>query len=79
MTLALNRISLFPQKIIDMGNIIRKVSKYGAHPKDENITATDADLLDDVFNLMLDYIYITPYKMKQLEEKFVKASNNDRK
>lgn len=70
----LSERNIFPENIINMGNIIRKVAKYGAHPKDEEITASDADLLDDIFHLILDYVYITPYKVKTLEDKFKKVN-----
>lgn len=66
--------NVFPENIIGMGNVIRKVAKYGAHPKDEEITAADADLLDDIFHLILDYAYITPYKIKVLEDKYEKVN-----
>lgn len=60
---SLAKKGIFPQNIIDMGHVIRKISRYGGHPKDE------ADLLDDIFNLILEYVYVTPYKIKILEEK----------
>lgn len=71
--------NVLPQNIVDMGHIIRKVAQYGGHPKDEEITDTDADLLDDIFKLILDYVYITPYKVQLLEEKFKKVGKNERK
>lgn len=71
---SLSKRGVLPQNIIDMGHIIRKVAQYGGHPKDEEITATDADLLDDIFNLILEYIYITPHKVKMLEDKFKKVN-----
>ena len=70
----LSERNIFPENIIEMGNIIRKVAKYGAHPKDEEITTSDADLLDDIFHLILDYVYITPHKVKALQEKFEKVN-----
>ena len=71
---SLSNKGILPKNIIDMGHIIRKVAQYGGHPKDEEITETDADLLDDIFNLILEYIYITPYKIKMLEQKFKKVN-----
>lgn len=71
---SLSNRGVFPKNIIEMGHVIRKVSRYGGHPKDEDITASDADLLDDIFHLIIDYVYITPYKIKQLEKKFEKVN-----
>ncbi len=70
----LSERNIFPKNIIEMGNIIRKVAKYGAHPKDEDISNSDAELLDDIFHLILEYVYITPYKVKQLQDKFEKVN-----
>ena len=70
----LSKKGILPRNVIDMGHIIRKVAKYGGHPKDEEITSTDADLLDDIFSLILEYIYVTPHKVKMLEDKFKKVN-----
>ena len=68
---------IFPQNIIDVGHVIRKISRYGGHPKDEEVTREEADLLDDIFNLILEYVYVTPHKIKILEEKVNRTKNTN--
>lgn len=54
---------------------MRYIGNLGAHASDHEIDTWDAELLDDFFRSVVDYVYIVPSKIERLKQRF--ASRND--
>lgn len=66
--------SLVEQKVIPdtlavMANALRFLGNIGAHPSDLNIDFNEAEIIDDFFTTIMEYVYIAPEKIKKLREK----------
>jgi hypothetical protein len=48
-----------------MTDLMRRVGNLGAHAGDEEVDFWDAELLDEFFRLVVDYVYITPSRIER--------------
>lgn len=60
--------------LVDASNLIRKLGNVGVHSSGDNIDYWDAELLDDVFRIILDFVYVTPSKIARLKKRLSVAN-----
>jgi hypothetical protein len=49
---------------------MRKVGNLGAHAGDDEVDFWDAELLDEFFRFVVEYVYITPSRILRLKQRF---------
>ncbi len=64
--------NILPPTIIDMSDLIRIIGNIGVHAGSEDVTKEQTDLIDKFFNLILEYVYVAPAKVKELQEQLEK-------
>lgn len=47
--------------------LLRRVGNMGAHASDTNLSVWDAELIDDFFRSVVEYVYIAPAKIKRMD------------
>jgi len=55
-------------------NLMRRAGNEGAHFSEDPVDYFDADLLNDLFRLVVDYVYITPAKIVRLKQRLGTSS-----
>lgn len=59
-----------PPTLARMTNLIRLLGNVGVHDKDTDVDVWDAELIDDFFKSIVEYVYVAPSKIKRLGLKF---------
>lgn len=69
---------VLPTTLVDMTDLIRKVGNTGVHASDEEATMWDAELIDEIFRAIVEYVYIAPQKVARLRQRltYKKPSNS---
>jgi len=60
---------IFPGYFAEIIDLIRKVGNVGAHAGEEDVDFWDAELLDEFFKSIVEYVYIVPSKIQRLKER----------
>lgn len=60
----------FPGHFAEMTDLIRKGGNLGAHAGDEEVDFWDAELLDEFFRFIVEYVYIMPSRILRLKQRF---------
>lgn len=60
----------FPGHFAEMTDLMRKVGNLGAHAGDIEVDFWDAELLDEFFRAVVEYVYITPSRIERLRQRF---------
>jgi hypothetical protein len=60
----------FPGHFEEMTDLMRKVGNLGAHAGDDEVDYWDAELLDEFFRFVVEYVYITPSRILRLKQRF---------
>ncbi len=60
---------IFPGYFNQITDLLRKVGNMGAHAGDEELSSWDAELIDDFFRSIIDYVYIAPARIKRMEHR----------
>lgn len=60
---------VFPGYFAQITTLLRKVGNMGAHAADEELSIWDAELIDDFFRSILDYVYIAPARIRRMEKR----------
>ena len=60
---------VFPTTVSDLAGQIRLVGNTGSHASDTDVDIWDAELLDDFFRMVVEYVYVTPAKIKRMEQR----------
>lgn len=60
----------FPGHFAEMTDLMRKVGNLGAHAGDDEVDFWDAELLDEFFRFVVEYVYVTPSRIKRLRQRF---------
>ncbi len=63
--LSANRV--FAADLTDVLHQLRYLGNVGAHSTDETVKPGVADLVDELFNLLVEYIYEIPHKLERLK------------
>ena len=58
---------VFPGYFTKITDLLRKVGNMGAHAGEEELSIWDAELIDDFFRSILEYVYIAPAKIRRME------------
>jgi hypothetical protein len=58
---------VFPSGLADVATLIRRAGNIGSHASEKEINRWDAELLDSLFRMILEYVYVGPARLKQLE------------
>jgi Domain of unknown function (DUF4145) len=64
----------FPGHFAEMTELMRKVGNLGAHAGDREVDFWDAELLDEFFRSVVEYVYITPSRIERLRQRLEKQS-----
>ena len=59
----------FPGHFAEMTDLMRQIGNLGAHAGDEDVDFWDAELLDDFFRFVVEYVYITPSRIARLRQR----------
>ena len=60
---------IIPETLLKMVHGVRLLGNIGAHPSDYDITEEEVGIIGDFFAAVIEYVYIAPEKIKNLEEK----------
>lgn len=60
---------IIPETLLKMGHGVRLLRNIGAHPSDYDITPEEVKIISDFFVAVIEYVYVAPEKIKNLEEK----------
>ena len=61
-----------PSILSDVGDILRLLGNIGAHGITESIHPLQANSLDEFFRAIVEYIYIAPFRLKEVREQMKK-------
>lgn len=64
---SLSEMKILPATLTEMTDLIRKVGNIGVHASDEDISIWDAELVDEFFRTVIEYVYIAPNKVQRLK------------
>lgn len=56
----------FPGHFVEMTDLMRKIGNLGAHAGEDEVGFWDAELLDEFFRFVVEYVYITPSRIERL-------------
>jgi uncharacterized protein DUF4145 len=62
-------LGTFPGYFAEITDLMRHVGNLGAHGGDEDVDFWDAELLDDFFRSVVEYVYIAPSKIQRLKKR----------
>ncbi len=60
---------VFPGYFSQISDLLRKVGNMGAHAAQEELSVWDAELIDDFFRSIVDYVYIAPARIRRMERR----------
>jgi hypothetical protein len=60
---------IFPGNFAEITDLIRKLGNLGAHAGEEDVDYWDAELLDDFFRSVIEYVYIAPSKILRMKQR----------
>lgn len=60
---------VFPGYFIQISDLLRKVGNMGAHAAEEELSVWDAEIIDDFFRSIVDYVYVAPARIKRMEDR----------
>lgn len=67
----------FPGYFSEITDFMRQIGNLGAHAGEEDVDFWDAELLDDFFRAIVEYVYIAPSKIDRLKQRIGKRKNGD--
>ena len=53
---------------------MRQIGNLGAHAGDGEVDFWDAELLDDFFRAVVEYVYVVPSKIARMKQRISQAS-----
>lgn len=59
----------FPGYFAEITELMRRIGNWGSHAGEEDINFWDAELLDDFFRSVVEYVYIAPSKIERLKQR----------
>lgn len=67
---------IFPGYFQDITDLLRRVGNMGTHASETRLDEWDAELIDDFFRSIIEYVYIAPAKIKRMEERIRPRSDD---
>jgi hypothetical protein len=58
---------IIPPTLAEMTTLIRLLGNLGVHATDDDVSIWDAQLIDDFFRSLIEYVYIAPAKINRLK------------
>lgn len=59
----------FPPGLVEVSTLMRAVGNIGSHASEKEVSRWDAELLDALFRMILEYLYIGPARLERLRER----------
>lgn len=63
----------FPGHFSEVTDLMRKIGNQGAHAGQKDVDYWDADLLDDFFRAIVEYVYVVPSKIARMKRRIAHA------
>lgn len=60
---------ILPGYFAQITDLLREVGNMGAHATTEELSVWDAELIDEFFRALLNYVYIAPARIKRMQER----------
>jgi len=60
---------ILPGYFGDITDLLRVVGNLGAHASDKTLDIWDAELIDEFFRFVIEYVYVAPAKIKRMKER----------
>lgn len=60
---------VIPETLLKMAHGVRLLRNIGVHPSDYDMTEEEVSIIGDFFAAVIEYVYVAPEKIKNLEEK----------
>lgn len=60
---------MIPPTLVETTDVLRNLGNIGAHAGEAEVTSESANIVDDFFRLIVEYIYIIPNKVEEITEK----------
>lgn len=68
---------VFPGYLEEMTDLLRRIGNIGAHADQGDADIWDAELIDDFFRAIVDYVYVSPSKIERLKKRLERQKKND--
>jgi hypothetical protein len=56
-----------PTTLAEMAMLIKDFRNIGSHDGDEDVESPDADVIDEFFRAVIEYVYVAPYKLNAVQ------------
>lgn len=66
----------FPGYFSEVTDLMRQIGNLGAHAGDDEVDFWDAELLDDFFRSVVEYVYVVPSKIDRMKQRISKRKPN---
>jgi hypothetical protein len=60
---------VLPGHFANITDLLRVVGNMGAHAEEDDLSVWDAELIDDFFRPVIDYVYIAPAKIQRMQQR----------
>ena len=60
---------IFPGYFREITDLLRKVGNLGAHATDAELSIWDAELIDEFFRSVVEYVYIAPARIQRMKDR----------
>jgi hypothetical protein len=64
-----------PGYFTSITDLLRVVGNMGAYATDEDLSRWDAELIDDFFRSVVEYVYVAPAKIRRMQERLRPSSD----
>lgn len=70
---------VFPGYFTQITDLLRKVGNMGSHAMEEDLSIWDAELIDDFFRSIIEYVYIAPSRIRRMESRLKSHEKRNKK
>ena len=70
---------VFPGYFTPISDLLRKVGNMGAHAVENELSVWDAELIDEFFRSIVEYVYIAPARIRRMEMRLSKREKSNEK
>jgi hypothetical protein len=67
---------VLPGYFANLTDLLRVVGNMGAHATENDLSVWDAELIDDFFRSVIDYVYVAPAKIQRMQQRLSMRTNN---
>jgi len=60
---------VFPGSFSELTDLIREIGNLGVHATGREVDFWDAELLDDFFRAVVEYVYVVPSKIARMKQR----------